>query len=562
MVLGSPYQKRTFEIFRLIIFGLLLVCSAWWLARIAADWRWEHHPVHALVEGLGSFAAITAACLILILHRFKAVPPSYTWVVAALAGMGILDGFHAALHAGPLFVWLHSTAEFVGGLLFLGILIPAHLPLASSAKVPLVTTLGCLLLGICSMVFPDSLPAMQRGGQFSGTAQLLNVTGGVSFLVAAIAFAWNVSLDNGNRRLFASHCLLFGVSGIIFEQSQLWDGAWWLWHGMRFLAYGCVFGLVMQRLYQMQVDLAGSHESMQSAVAERSEQLQEIIAESQRNEAMYRKLAEEYEGRSTEMERMQLATLNIAEDANDERERADNTSTELREVNAELDQFAYVASHDLKAPLRAIENLALWIHEDANDVLPDESKRHLETLQQRIIRMRALLDDLLAYSRAGRKRGTYGSFETREITHNVVELIGPPVNIDVVVSDSLPMIESFPVPFELVMRNLVSNAVKHMGRDEGKIEISSEEEKSYIAFSVSDDGPGIPADCRERVFEMFQTLNPRDEIEGTGMGLAIVRKVIDAEGGKIMVEDSESGGARFTFWWPRVSRRERAENES
>ncbi len=558
MMAGKASSERFADLAILGGLAVFLFLAAALLGAVAPDWRWEHHPVHALAEGLGAFAALTVATLIWILRRLEALPQRYSWILAGLLSMGTLDGFHAATHAGNLFVWYHTLAGFAGGLLFAGIVIPSRLSTRVVPYLPTFTLYGSVGVALVMVMFSDSLPAMTRDGAFTDVARILNIVGGVGFLIAAALLAWNPWREHDpHRRLFASHALLFGVSGIIFEQSTLWDGVWWLWHGCRLLAYGCALSFLFHQLYQALWDSVASRQGLEEAVSRKTEELAAEVASHSKREAAYRALAEDLEERAKELERAQLATLNIAEDANEERRRADHAGEILREVNAELDQFAYVASHDLKAPLRAIENLALWIQQDAEEVLPEDSKRHLTTLRQRIQRMRALLNDLLAYSRAGRAKGAFGKINSGEVVRDVVALIGPPDSIEIRIGEDFPVIESFPVPFELVLRNLISNAVKHMGQDEGCVEISAVEDGPQIAFTVADTGPGIPEDCRERVFEMFQTLAPRDEVEGTGMGLAIVRKVVESEGGRVTVADNGDRGARFTFWWPKVSIREK-----
>ncbi len=224
-------------------------------------------------------------------------------------------------------------------------------------------------------------------------------------------------------------------------------------------------------------------------------------------------------------------------------------TAELARSNDELDQFAYVASHDLKAPLRAIDNLAAWIAEDAGAVLPEESKRHLDLLQGRVRRMEHLLSDLLAYSRAGREEGAAEEVDAAALIREVVELLGSPPGMEVVV-EALPRLVTYRAPLEMVFRNLIGNALKHHDRPKGRIVVRAREADDFVTFTVSDDGPGIPARYHERVFGLFQTLRPRDEVEGSGMGLAVVKKAVESRGGTIRVDSAEGQGTTFTFTWP------------
>ncbi|MFN8489360.1 MAG: ATP-binding protein [Caldilineaceae bacterium] len=225
-------------------------------------------------------------------------------------------------------------------------------------------------------------------------------------------------------------------------------------------------------------------------------------------------------------------------------------TAELKQRNLELDQFAYVASHDLRAPLRAIDHLATWIEQDAGAQLPGPSLTHLITLRNRVKRMENLLNDLLAYSRAGRMQHQLEMVDTRDLVTDIVKFLAPPETFTVAPPEGLPILTTERVPLELVLRNLISNAIKHHDRFDGHIAISAQAAGDFIEFTVTDDGPGIAPMYHERIFQMFQTLKPRDLVEGSGMGLAIVKRMVESRKGKIQVESSGERGTTFRFTWP------------
>jgi len=227
-------------------------------------------------------------------------------------------------------------------------------------------------------------------------------------------------------------------------------------------------------------------------------------------------------------------------------------TAELERSNQELDQFAYVASHDLKAPLRAIINLANWIDEDANELLPAQSLEYLQKLRGRALRMNRLLDDLLTYSRIGRHDGLIETVPTKALIEDIVELLAPPPGFTVTVNDEMPTLLTARTPLELVFRNLINNAIKHHHQPaQGVVEISAQALGDFVEFAVRDNGPGIEPQYHEQIFGMFQTLRPRDEVEGSGMGLAIVKRAIEYRGGAIQVESAKGIGTTFRFTWPK-----------
>lgn len=225
---------------------------------------------------------------------------------------------------------------------------------------------------------------------------------------------------------------------------------------------------------------------------------------------------------------------------------------DLERSNQELDDFAYIASHDLKAPLRAIDNLASWIIEDSSDKLPEESKTHLEQLKHRVLRMEDLLNDLLAYSRVGRTKSNAEEIYPTQMINEILEMLNPPKGFVFDIAQNMPMVVSEPSPIKQIFLNLLGNAVKHHDREQGHISVTASETATHIEFRVTDDGPGISPAYHKKIFELFQTLKPRDEIEGSGMGLAIIKKLVIHHKGKINVESNGQRGTTFIFTWPQT----------
>ncbi len=232
-------------------------------------------------------------------------------------------------------------------------------------------------------------------------------------------------------------------------------------------------------------------------------------------------------------------------------ERIRERTANLERSNRELDRFAYIASHDLKAPLRAVANLAKWIEEDGAGALPPTSREHLAKLNARVRRMDKLLDDLLTYSRAGRMRHPLESVDTLLLVQETVEFLNLPPRF-VEVAGRLPAIYTERVPLETVFRNLIQNAYKHHDRpDAGCVRVSAQESEHAIVFTFADDGPGIAPQYHERIFEIFQTLKPRDQVEGSGIGLTIVKKIVESRGGSLGLESAVGAGTTFVVTWPK-----------
>jgi len=215
----------------------------------------------------------------------------------------------------------------------------------------------------------------------------------------------------------------------------------------------------------------------------------------------------------------------------------------------ELEQFAYVASHDLKAPLRAIGNLAGWLKEDLQGKLTPETGEQIDLLRDRVARMHALVEGLLAYSRIGRTAGTEEKVSTAELVADTIDSLAPPKGFRVKVQPDMPGLYTDKLHLGQVFANLIGNAISHHDRKRGTIKVSGENVGDRCEFVVEDDGPGIPAKYRDKVFMMFQTLKVTDYGRDTGIGLALVKKLVEEHGGTIKLESGPKRGCRFRFSW-------------
>lgn len=229
-------------------------------------------------------------------------------------------------------------------------------------------------------------------------------------------------------------------------------------------------------------------------------------------------------------------------------------AAELEAANRELDNFAYVASHDLKSPLRVIDNISGWLEQDLAAHLNEETRESMKMLRGRVKRMEKLLDDLVQYSLVGRTtEPTWdGMVGGDELVDDVLSLLSPPAVFNVTVNPGFAAIRLARMPLQQIFMNLIGNAIKHHHSAQGRIELTMEDREQEYAFAVKDDGPGIPAQYHDEIFNIFRTLKPRDQVEGSGMGLAMVRKHLAAVGGSVWLDSVEGGGSTFHFTWPKA----------
>ena len=314
--------------------------------------------------------------------------------------------------------------------------------------------------------------------------------------------------------------------------------------------------LTTRRAAEEQARKLAAEEAARDEATRRSEELERLNERLRQQAAALEAQTQESQALAARVQHANQelqAALAEARAARDDAERAAAAATD---AYRDLDRFAYVASHDLKAPLRGIASLAQWIQDDVGEQLAEDSKEHLRLLQNRVHRMAALIDGILAYSRAGRMANPPETVDTRALVGEVVELLAPPANVTLQFPAQMPTLEAERVPMQQVFLNLLGNAVKYTGaaRSDITIGVSWRNIGDAVEFSVTDNGPGIAPQYHERIWEIFQTLAARDHVEGTGIGLSVVKKIVESRGGSVSLESAAGQGATFRFTWSKTYR--------
>lgn len=597
---------------------------------ILADWRWSHHPVHAAVEMAGSLTALWVARMLMSLDRRGAGTSFNVWIAGALVGMGLLDGLHALVHAGHEFVWLHSTATFVGGVLFATVWLPNEVQKRVAGWWPWAVGCAVLSFGVLSLAVPDLTPRMlvvNESGEkvFTGWAQGLNVIGGVMLFAATIRLilTWRQT-KNVDDLLFCLHCALFGAAAVMFEQSQLWDLPWWGWHGLRLLAFGVALWFVVLsdlreaasfrrraiEVSQLSAIVESSEDSILSSTLDGivvswnpgAERLHGYTASEMIGRSLSRGVPDDHQQQLTDMlsrvgagehvrshetvrvrkdgERVDVSlTISPVYDAQEklagvsiiahditerkkleqaqrelnetlERRVAERTS-ELKRSNADLEQFAYVASHDLQEPLRAVVGYSQLLEDELRDDEGDTTD-FLQHIVDGGVRMQNLIHGLLDYSRVNRKGAGFELVDLNDPLNVALANLSEAIReSDAQINcGAMPTITGDPRQLAQLFQNIIGNGIKYRSNREPQIDVNSENTADGWQITITDNGIGIDPKYRERIFVIFQRLHTRDEYPGTGIGLAMCQRIVERHGGSIEMEPAPGGGSTFRIIFP------------
>ena len=220
---------------------------------------------------------------------------------------------------------------------------------------------------------------------------------------------------------------------------------------------------------------------------------------------------------------------------------------EVKKANQELNNFAYIVSHDLKAPLRGISSVSAWLLHDYGDQFDDAGKNLINLMKNRVIQMNNLINGILEYSQVGNVKKERQPINLNDVVTDVVDLLTPPENIQIEIRKILPIVEFEKTRIKQVFQNLLSNAIKFIDKPQGQIIIDYTEENTYWQFSITDNGLGIEEKYFDKIFQVFQKLSNDEDSDSTGIGLSLVKKIVEMYGGNVWVESEVGQGSTFFF---------------
>jgi light-regulated signal transduction histidine kinase (bacteriophytochrome) len=228
------------------------------------------------------------------------------------------------------------------------------------------------------------------------------------------------------------------------------------------------------------------------------------------------------------------------------------TEEELRRSNAELEQFAYIASHDLQEPLRTLAGMVQLLQKRYQGQLDERADEYIGHAVESAARMQALIRDLLAYSRVDRKNQPIAMVSAQDCLQTALKNLGASIRESgaVIVAEGLPIVHADSSQLTQLFQNLIGNSIKFRGERQPHVQITATQLNDAWQFAVSDNGIGIEAQYYERIFLVFQRLHTRRQYQGTGIGLALCKKIVERHGGSIRVESRAGEGSTFYFTLP------------
>ena len=492
------------------------VLLGFFLSGYFSDSRWIHYPLHSMMESVGSISAIIISLVMLSMIKNNHLPRHYVIAACALIEMGILDGFHAVLHAGISFVWLHSLATMAGGITFSAIWLTDSRFTVTRQRRLIVTVTGMsLITGIFSVLFPQYLPQMVSNGEFSLLAKVFNFSGGLGFLIGSSYFIYH-QLKNRTFQathknqdiVFANHSFLFGIAGLLFESSTIWDAGWWWWHTLRLAAYLVVL-IYFFTLFKEQEDLLRNSE-----------------------------------------EQLSFANIHLEQ-------RVSERTKELEKANQAKSEFLSRMSHELRTPMNAILGFSQLLEMD--EALQAEQKESVTEILHAGEHLLELINEVLDLAKIeeGKLTVNIEAINLSRLVSDTVSNMEPVArqnNIQLVnnISNKIKhTVQADKLRLKQVLINLLSNAIKYNNYN-GKVFIDIyTTDNNIVRISIQDTGPGIQREQQKKLFIPFERLDYKNSaVEGTGIGLSLSKKLMSLMDGTIGVESIPGQGSTFYIEFP------------
>ncbi len=578
-----------------LIRTLILVCAVSIVGELffhlfGKELHWEHIPLHTVVEGGGVFAGLVLAVFLILLRRYNSAYEHHQWIISGLLFMSILDGLHATSVPNNIFIWLPSIATLGGGIFFCMV----WLPTSPTSRIRERWIIGApiavaVFLGAASMAWPSMVPAMSEEGNFSPIAIFVNFIGGLCFLATVSWFFSRQQQElSTDDFFFAALSLLFGMEGVFFSLSVLWDIEWWFWHILRLLAYlvviGQTFRFYKQNLDQIQASLLRQEyqQHLEELVAERTAELKASEAELRDSRDQ---LEEKVGERTTELQIANAALFADKEHQATLIKKLDEAQNQLlqSEKMASIGQLAAGVAHEINNPVGFINSnvcsLELYLNdllqiiaayeqaESLSDPLGKECaevkslKEKLdyaylkkdavclikETLEG-LARVRKIVQDLKDFSHVDETEWQWadlhqGLDSTLNLVNNEIKYKAEVVKE----YGTRPVIECLPFQLNQVFMILLVNAAESI-TERGTITLRTGREGDEVWVEIADTGYGIAPENLKRIFEPFFTTKPIGK--GTGLGLSLSYSIVKKHHGTLKVESEQGKGTKFRITLP------------
>ena len=523
-------------------------------------------PLHSVLEALGGGIAIVISMMFYMKYRNKSVLTHFNWTTTALLAMGIIDIFHASVMPGKMFVWLHSIAVFFGGIFFISVWFKEKKVSKTIYNIlPFSFVLFPIMVSVLSIIYSEYVPSMLNSDKtFTTAANMLNIVGGLGFFIAAIKFILLYKKDNEMEKLlFAGLSMLFGIAGVLFVSSVVWDMQWWLWHTLRLSAYSVAFYFLYSEYQKEMRSIKSANKIIQITTNKLKNNLDSYnmhTEDNKLNTASDKREESDFNAYTLTDMIKTIESMNTIIDTlhkKDEEIIQKNknliiANTKAIQADKAKSEFLASMSHEIRTPLNVIMGFI--------DLLKEEHKeiKYLSTIKTSSQGLLQIINDILDFSKieSGKLDIAYINFDPMqefESTKAFFDIQCNMKNIQLHTSFANPpkYLYGDPLRIKQVVNNLLSNAIKFTPENKNiYLKVSYEDET--LSISLRDEGIGIDEKFQEKIFESFTQADSSTtrEYGGTGLGLSISHNLINLMSGELKVKSELGKGSEFYFSIP------------